>query len=263
MWLGMNRSFLRSFVVMVSIILVGLVSDTRAGSGSIATTLDRIEEVRQLDVAQKEDDGSFVMNVPRLELRFDITPPEGKVIAHVEQPAKIVSVDSTGHDLTTVKPRFSTTVTYVDLIATWNEPPKAFTLKLLPAARAATHFSLDTTFKIWAYDKLDEIAIAPGTGGTPLDSALVGLDNVTVRLDKARQGAQLIFVPGTVRQRIESVKLMDGSTELDSLGSMWNDVMTSYMFKGDFKPTLKARIKVRVGFEAFPCHIQLNNQPLP
>ncbi len=234
-----------------------------AGSHTVTATLTKISEVRQADFEKNKDKNSFDMNPPKLELHFDLTIPKGKTIASVEQPEKITAKDSMNKDLSQVKPQFSSSATFVVLTNVYNESPKAMTLELLPANRSATRFNLDTTFNVLVYEDIKETTITPSTEGTDLDTKLFGDGKISVKLEKTRQGVNLTFVPGTVKNLIESVTLMDGGTKLDSMGSMWNDSSVAYMFSGDFKSTLKAKVKVRVGSESYPCHIEIKDQPLP
>ncbi len=226
-------------------------------------TLTQIQETRRIDVAKKADVNKFDFNTPRLELTFDITPPNNKQIANIDQPTTIKATDSVGADLTAVKANYLNRKEFVQLISTWNEPPTKLTVKLAPPARSATRFSLSAQFAVWAYEKTKETTFTPGTEGTQLDTALFNGEMVSARLQQTSGGLYLTITPGSIKNRIESVELMDGNTKLDSQGTMWNEDAINYMFQGTIKPSLKAKIKIRIGMQSYPCTIDIKDNLLP
>ena len=261
-----NSSFLtRTVSVLTVVCVVSIGADSAlAGEKGIEVKLTEIVDTRRIDLAKNKDENTFNMNEPKLELKFEMQVPSGKKVAEIAQPKKITATDSTGRDLSQLSSQFMNSPQYVMLVMTWDKPPSAFTLQLASPERSATRFNVDTTFDVWVYDSTKEETLSPTTEGSTVDAKIFGMDGVTVRWEKSRNnGINVTILPASLKNHIEEMKLFDGETELESMGTMWNDQLLSYMFRGQFKPTLQAKLKVRKGIEKLPCRVEIKDRALP
>ena len=262
-----SRRIIAASLLGVGLLIVMSIPYASAGgrtSGVVNMTLTQVQEIRRADLIVESDaKSSFDMNAPRLELTFSLVPPKSKNLVEVIQPERIRAADSEGRDLTAVKPNVFGRKQFVQLVQTWNGPAETLTLTLGLPVRSASTFDLDADFGIWAYDTIKELTVVPGTEGTTLEGPWTRGEKVVVRLRKSRNGVDLEVRPGTLKRHIESVDLFDGDTKLTGQGTMWSEQVAAFRFKGEFKPTLSAKIKARVGMEKLPCRVTLAKQPLP
>jgi len=263
---ALNSSFVTRSVVVLAILSVASfgVASATAGEKGIEAKLTEIVETRQIDLVKNKDENTFSMDESKLELTFELQVPSGKKVADIVQPKKVTATDSTGRDLSQVSSQFMNSPQFVTLVMTWDKPPSEFTLQLASPERSATRFNVDTTFDVWVYDSTKDETLSPTTEGSTVDAKIFGMDGVTVRWDKSRNnGINVTILPASLKNHIEEMKLFDGETELDSMGVMWNDQSLAYMFTGQFKPTLKAKLKVRKGIEKLSCHVEMKDRALP
>lgn len=224
--------------------------------------LVKVQELRRAQlVAAKKD--SFDFHKPGLELTFKIEMPKGKQLIDVEQPEQIRATDSMNHDLTNIEDTFMGRKQYVTFMRTMDEPVKEVTVHLGSPGRSATRFNLATTFDVWAYERIANKNLTLGTSPTKLDPALFGGTQVSAKVVTSGHQMQVEFMPGTIKQFIEDIKVEDGSNEIGNMGAMWNNAVLSYSFNAKPRDNVHVKLKLRTGTTKMPCSIAIKDQPLP
>jgi len=224
--------------------------------------LVKVQELRRAQlVAAKKN--SFDFHKPGLELTFKIELPKGKQLIDVEQPEQIRATDSMNHNLTNIEDNFMGKKQYVTFMRTMDEPIKEVTVHLASPGRSATRFNLATTFDVWAYDRIQENSLTLGASPTKLDPALFGGTQVSAKVVATGNRMQVEFMPGTIKQFIEDIKVKDGSNEIDNMGAMWNNTVLSYSFNAKPGDNVHVELKVRSGTTKMPCSVAIKDQPLP
>ena len=264
--MGIAKSAAR-LLIIVAVAVFALAASPRKATGSekalgAASRLVKVQEVRRARlVSQKEN--TYEFNKPGLELTFEVTLPDGKQLIDIEQPAKIVATDSTGHDLTAIEKSFMGSRQYVTFMRTMGEPPKEFTIHLAPPTRQATHVTVATTFDVWGYNELSESVATVTAKPVALNAALFGGAKVTAELQRRGDRTQLVLTPGTIKQFVEGVTLSDGTRDFESGGAMWNNAMLSYDFNAKAAESMTVKLTIRSGMSKMPCTVAVKNQPLP
>ena len=232
---------------------------------TVKATVQKVQETRRIVLAsQKDENSGFGMfNKPRLEVIVNLELPGNKKLLDVQQPTSIVAKDSTGKDLTNVKPDFAGKKTFLAFNRFVNDDVQQCTLTLATPQRSATTFSVAASFDVWIHNDVKVVPFRPTTKGAKLDGSAFGVPTAVATLTTAGQQVQLIIKPGTIKKRIKSIKLIDGGKEIPSMGSMWNDSSITYMFNAPAGKQYAAKAEVYQGLEKLPCTIELKDQPLP
>lgn len=237
----------------------------------IVLTLEQITETRRADLTGDDLGGGFDMfDPPGLELRFAMRTPRGRHVVDVRQPVTLDAFDSEGTDLTAIAPTTFGRLDYVETISEWQDAPHALTFRLALPARAAEHFTLTARMDALTYRETETGTVRPGLTWTPVKGDLFDHENVQVRVERKRGNLQLVFMPGTVRDMIESVELERSGTRLEREGAMWNDLQVAYLFTvdpsaavGDEDARVVATVGVRKGLATVPIEIDIREHPLP
>jgi hypothetical protein len=236
------------------------------GTDPVTVTLEEVIEVRQLALIRRgENDMPSMFDQPKLELRYGIELAEGRKLVDLRQPTSVRASDSSGTDLSKVKPNIFGRHDFVQTIAEWDATPHAFTLTLAPAARSATSFSLATRMDAVTYLDTRTLTVSPTGRWSPLRDEALGDQEVTMRLITERQSTRLAFRPVSVRDLIEKVTLAVGPRQLESEGVMWSGDEVGYMFSGAVKAdeAVKAQLTLRLGLLVVPVELEIKDQPLP
>ncbi|MCZ6834914.1 MAG: hypothetical protein O7G85_04000 [Planctomycetota bacterium] len=226
--------------------------------------LKKITERRDLELV-KPDEDEFSMEKPGLELIYDLDMPSGLHLLEIAQPdhKQVKATDSTGRDLSLIKPDFMGKLKYVETTQFYGEPVKGFSFHLALPARSSRHFELKVDLEATTYTSTEEVTSPVNEDWIDLDATLFGKKKVQVKLVRQGKNVQLAVRPGTVKNAIEDVKLFHGDTELQSSFSMWNDSMINYSFEGVMAPSMTVKLKVRRGLSKHMITIALDDQPLP
>ncbi len=232
-------------------------------SKAVKAQLVKVQDTRKVMLVTSKKDSGFDFNKAGLELTFGLTVPDGKTLLRPEQPSNIKANDSTGKDLTAVEKGFTGRKEYIEMVQNWGKPPDTFTVTLAPPARSATRFNLTADIELWAFDDIKETSFTPAKSETPLDASLFGLDKVTAKLTESNNAFHIVITPGTVKHSIDKIELTKGSTNITSLGTMWNEASITYSFEGKFSDEMQAKLKVRQGMAKLPCNIDLTDIKLP
>jgi len=239
--------------------------DRTSGQGrtTVKSTLTKVKDQRRVILADhKADQPAFDFNKPALELTFELTAPQGKTLVNIEQPTEITATDSMNRDLTDVEAGFMGRKEFVQLVHNFEGPPNEMIFTLAPPNRSATYFNLSATFDVWAFDEIKEMTVDVRDGHSEAPELGEPLASIDVR--KNGDSVELTVKPGTLRDRLEDIELIDGEQVHKNMGSMWSDAAATYYFPAEtFQPEVKVRAKVRVGMEKFPCRVEVQKQPLP
>ena len=264
--MGIAKSAARLLIIL-AVTVFALVASPQKATGAekergAATRLVKVQEVRRARLVS-QDENTYEFNKPGLELTFEVTLPDGKQLIDIEQPAKIVATDSTGHDLTGIEKNFMGRRQHVTFLRTMGEPSKEFTIQLAPPTRQAAHFSVATAFDVWGFNELKELVATVTAKPVELDAALFGGTKVSAVLQSRGDRTQLVLTPGTIKQFVEDVTLSDGTRDFESGGAMWNNVMLSYDFDIEAAESMTIKLTIRSGMSKMPCTVAIKNQPLP
>ncbi|MHC4947046.1 MAG: hypothetical protein ACYTG1_02120 [Planctomycetota bacterium] len=230
----------------------------------IGAPLERVRELRVIEVAPDPDGMPSPFDRPGLELRFGLALPEGVTLVDLREPEAIDATDSAGTDLADVEANIFGRREYIDLITEWQGPTKGFEMKLGLPARTATSFTVRTRLEAVTSTGTRTATVTPTADWAPAPEGLFDPDvPVTIRATHADDTLQVTFRPAAVRDRIESVVVLSGTQELESMGTMWTDSEASHLFTGDPADGWSARITVRTGVATVPLTIELVDHPLP
>jgi len=254
-------------LIILAVIVFALVGSPRKVTGfekevGAAARLVKVQEVRRAMLVSKETN-TYEFTKPGLELTFEVTLPDGKQILDIDQPAKIVATDSTGHDLTDIEKSFTGKRQHVTFMRTMGAPSKEFTIQLAPPARQATHINVATTLDVWGYNELKESVVTVTAKPVELDAALFGGTKVTAVLRSRGDRTRLVLTPGTIKQFVEDVTLRTGGDDVSNRGAMWNNAMLSYDFDAKATESMTVALIVRSDMSKMHCTIDLKNQLLP
>lgn len=231
----------------------------------VQITLRKVEESRRVTLVE-DDDGHFDFNKPGLVLTYSMTVPEGLTVHEVTQPQEVQAKDSAGTDISRIEAGFRNEREYVKLEQSWGEPPTGFTFRLLPATRKAATFDLQATFHLEAYGGTESISFEPTGQWQAVDASALELDQLEIRLGDGGFGqdsAALSIRPGTAREAIHEIYLIDGDEEIKSMGSMWTDREAAFSFDHPYREGQRVRIVARTQVQSIPITIDLREQPLP
>lgn len=224
-----------------------------------------VTEMRRVDYRPKDEDAmTFSSDEPGLTLDFKVQLPNGMQLADVQQPTMVRATDSKGTDLSDVEPDFMGDKSYITMVHSWEGPPTEMQLKLALPARDATTFSLQAVAnaQVFASHKTSDIVLT--TAWQSIDGDVLGVDGVKIRFENTSNGPTVHVQPGTVKDRIESLELLNRKGEpLESTWTQWTDMEVGYTFMGEGADGMTARIKARLGYQLMPIEITLNDQPLP
>lgn len=232
-------------------------------AGAPGVVLQSAREVRELQILKpKDDDFQMPRAEPGLTLTFSVELKGDAKLLDVRQPKKVVAADSSGRDLSHVKPNFMNEVEWVTVKQTWGEPVDEIEFHLGVSSRKASTFMLDATFDALTYRTTEEITTKPRDTFTTIGHQIDGED-ITVRLVSSGDKPQLEVRPGAARAAIESVTANKGDLSIESNSSMWDDKEATYYLDMSWSDEVSVVIVLRTGLETTPIRLNLKEHPLP
>ncbi len=231
----------------------------------INLTLRQLQELRRTVLVERQD-SQHDFNKPGLVLTYDFTIADGWKVHSVNQPDTVDAKDDAGTDLSNIERGFRGDREYIELAQSWGEPPTGLTLRLLPSSRGAETFSLNCTFTIEIFGGTEELRLRPTQQWQDIDSTLFPSDSVELRMREGGfggSGTQVTLRPGSARDVIDSIYLVDGDKQVESMGAMWSSDSVNYTFDQSMNDNLQLRIVVRTDVKSIPLTIELEDQRLP
>ena len=226
----------------------------------IKPKLTKLTETRMLDVVP-QDDNTFSFEKPQLECKLELPLPAGYKVAEIIQPELFTATDSDGNNIAMPEKVDGFSVSKVELDHVWeDDDAQTMTIKLLPPARTATTFTLNTKFNAVIYAGTKNIPVTVTNSETPLpDNVFATTEPITAVLADEGDQSTITFKPGAVRGLIESISV-NGE---ESNGSMWNDTFVTYYLPSKVDASTECTIAVRQGAASVPVLISIKNHPLP
>ncbi len=229
-------------------------------------SLKRVVETRWMDIAKPAEDGMFIMSSekPSLTLTFSLRLPAGAKLMDVEQPTKVVAIDSAGTDLSKIEAGFRDEREYVDQVYDFDDDDDLsdLTLQLTPSSRAAQTFSVQTTFNASMFTGSRPVQIQASENWTSLEVDAADFSK-PVRFRADEDG--LTFQPSDIQKLIERIDLHLDGNETSSANGWFSDG-TSITYMLDQVPEarpLKFTVMLRTGVKVVPLTIDVKDQPLP
>lgn len=237
-------------------------------STEIAPELQEVREIRSVQLVSADDGAmTFPKDQPGLHLGFEVEVPgkngPAKVVGF-NQPSSITATDNVGADLTGIEESFGGEKVFVEREHKWEETePEAFTLHLSEPRRQAETFSVSATFDAVVFDETKSYTVALPQGQEPLDPAIAGVEGATVEFKKTNSGCDLVFVPGSVYDRFEKVRVFAGQDEMEQGWAMWSEMSASVSFQGEVPAGARVEFVVRDGLRTVPVRVSIVDHKLP
>lgn len=240
-------------------------SETNARMADVTIALRQLDESRRTKLVE-EDEFGFDFNRPGLLLTYDLAIAEELTVYAVEQPKSVEARDSTGADLSRIEEGFRGEREYVELKQNWDEPPTGFTFRLLPSTRGALTFDLNTTFHLIVFEGIEQLDVQPQRNWEDIDATHFASEKVQAKLAVSGFGgetAQFSLRPGSVRDVIETVYLVDGDEEVKSMSVMWSSDSAHYGFDHPYREGQRIRVTIRTDVYSLPITLNLSEHSLP
>lgn len=240
-------------------------SETNARVGDVTIALRQLDESRRTKLVE-DDEFGFDFNRPGLLLTYDLAIAEGLTVYAVEQPKSVEARDNTGADLSAIEEGFRGDREYVELKQSWDEPPTGFTFRLLPSTRGSLTFNLTTTFHLIVFGAIEQLDVQPKRNWQDIDATHFAPERVQARMTADGFGgetAQFSLRPGSARDVIEAVYLIDGDEEVKSMSVMWSSDSAHFGFDHPYREGQQVRIMIRTDVQSLPIALNLSEQALP
>ncbi len=249
----------------LSIVMLLGAGQSSDGDGEAALALRSIREIREVVLIKSAEDGFFnSSDQPGMVLTFGIKAPKGKRLVGLQQPKKVVARDSTGRDLSGIKPDFMGEVEYISLVETWNdEPIEEMKLHLAQTDRGATSFSVRARFEASVFSGTEQFTVKLDKEWTKLDTALTGGKAIEMRFSDAMGSSGIELKPHSAREVFEQIEVMVAGSAEETSGSVTDYQTITYMVDKAFKSPVTVKLTVRKGFETIPMTVDVQGQRLP
>lgn len=234
----------------------------------LAAKVIEIREVRVREVAPRDTD-SFVMSgdKPALSIKLQVALPDGAALTELAEPSSITVTDSSGADLTDFEPGFPGGKEFFGQMFSGDREKGEISIRLAPAARAASSFSLSLRADATIATGTENITLPASENWTRLDRDKFGTFNGTAGEYRVTTDDDFAveFRPEDLQSVIAEVTLQGepGSEPVTANSRMWGMGEVNYGFdRAPAKPSGLV-VTVRTGVRRLPLVVDIRNEALP
>lgn len=246
--------------MQLAAVLIAAALGPAPGAEPLPLKLQSVRETRELDVRPEEERPAF--GNAGLVVTFEAGLPKGSDVLSIAQPTNVEAKDSTGGDLTSIRPGVFDEREYLK-IEDWFDEASMLQVMLAPSSRKAESFSVSLRAEATIYSGVEGHDVNPVEEWTAFTHPALAAAKAEYRYRKPEEaGGALQVRPAAAREFIESIVPATEDAEPAGYSVSYYDEMASFDV-APLEPGQKLRIFVRKDIRKVPIVIDLKDQKLP